>query len=108
AGFLRSELFPGPIAVKGEGLVDGSVTIGIRPENIHVSTHAVQGSVPAELRRKSIQIGGQYLLALEVPGTDTTLKAKVAPSIGERLPSSGPVHVELPLDRVAVFDEGGN
>ncbi|MDQ2652263.1 MAG: ABC transporter ATP-binding protein [Chloroflexota bacterium] len=108
AGFLRSELFPGPIAVKGEGLVDGNVTIGIRPENIHVSTHPAHGSVPVDLRRKSVQIGGQYLVALEVPGTNTTLKAKVAPSVGERLPSSGPVHVELPLDRVAVFDEGGN
>ncbi len=108
AGFLRSELFPGPIAVKGEGLVDGNVTIGIRPENIHVSAHPAHGSVPVNLRRKSIQIGGQYLVVLEVPGTDTTLKAKVAPSLGERLPSSGPVHVELPLDRVAVLDEGGN
>ncbi len=108
AGFLRSELFPGPIAVKGEGLVDGNVTIGIRPENIHVSTQPFPGSVPVNLRRKSIQIGGQYLLALGVPGTNTTLKAKVAPANGERLPSSGPVHVELPLDRVAVFDEGGN
>ena len=108
AGFLRSELFRGPIAVKGDGLVDGNVTIGIRPENIHVSTQPAPGSVPVDLRRKSIQIGGQYLLALGVPGTDTTLKAKVAPSTGERLPSSGPVHVELPLDRIAVFDAGGN
>jgi ABC-type sugar transport system ATPase subunit len=108
AGFLRSELFPGPIAVKGDRLVDANVTIGIRPENIHVSTQPVPGSVAVELRRKSIQIGGQYLVALGVPGTDTTLKAKVAPSVGERLPSSGPVHVELPLDRVTVFDEGGN
>ncbi|MCA9877534.1 MAG: ABC transporter ATP-binding protein, partial [Thermomicrobiales bacterium] len=106
AGFLRSELFPGPIAVKGAGLVDARVTIGIRPEHIQVSTRPLPGSVPAELRRKSIQIGGQYLVALEVPGA--TLKAKVAPSVGERLPSSGPVHVELPLDRVTVFDEGGN
>lgn len=108
AGFVRSELFPGPIAVKGEGLVDGNVTIGIRPENIHISTQPVPGSVPVDLRRKSIQIGGQYLLALAVPGGDTVLKAKVAPAIGERLPSSGPVHVELPLDRVTVFNEGGN
>ncbi len=108
AGFLRSELFPGPIAVKGDGLVDGNVTIGIRPENIHVSTQRVQGSVPVDLRRKSVQIGGQYLVALGIPGTETTLKAKVAPSVGERLPSSGPVHIELPLDRVAVFDAGGN
>ena len=108
AGFLRSELFPGPIAVKGDGLVDGRVTIGIRPENIHVTAHPAPGSVPVELRRKSVQIGGQYLLALEVPGSQTALKAKVAPSVGERLPSSGPVHVELPLDRVAVFNEGGH
>ena len=64
--------------------------------------------MPVELRRKSVQIGGQYLLALEVPGSQTALKAKVAPSVGERLPSSGPVHVELPLDRVAVFNEGGH
>ncbi|MFT4037009.1 MAG: ABC transporter ATP-binding protein [Thermomicrobiales bacterium] len=108
AGFLRSELFPTPIAVKGAGLVDATVTIGIRPENIHVSTHPLAGGVPAELLRKSIQIGGQYLLALQVPGASTTIKAKVAPSVGERLPSAGPVFVELPLDRITVFNEGGN
>ena len=34
-------------------------------------------------------------------------KAKVAPTAGERLPSSGQVNVELPLERVSLFDAHG-
>ena len=69
----------------------------------------VPHGVRAVLERKSIQIGGQYLLALRVEGlSQPAFKAKVAPSVGERLPSSGPVTIELPLDQVTLFNAAGN
>jgi len=106
---VQSPLFPKPLVVAGFDGDGTAVTLGIRPEQIHVSTSAAPGAVPARLIRKTIQIGGQYLLALIVDGLGGgSFKAKVASSAGERLPSSGPVHVELPLDRVTVFNAAGN
>jgi ABC-type sugar transport system ATPase subunit len=106
---LRSPLFPSPLVVDGAGSDTASATIGIRPERIHVSSRPLPGGVSALLARKTIQIGGQWLVSLDVEGIgESGFKAKVAPSAGERLPSSGPVSVELPLDQVTLFDAGGN
>ncbi|MGH2618515.1 MAG: ABC transporter ATP-binding protein, partial [Thermomicrobiales bacterium] len=106
---LVSPLFPGPVSVDGAAAAGSDVTIGIRPEHIHVSTGDLVGSVPAILQRKTIQIGGQYLVALRIEGLNTkAFKAKVAPSAGEQLPASGQVRVELPLDQVTLFDSAGN
>jgi hypothetical protein len=64
--------------------------------------------VPAYLVRKTVQIGGQYLVALSIAGLATQgFKAKVAPTVGELLPHSGPVNVELPLEHVSLFDGQG-
>jgi ABC-type sugar transport system ATPase subunit len=105
---LESPLFPVPVAVDGARTAESNITIGIRPEHIRVSPEPRSGSVPATLTRKTVQIGGQYLVALNVTGLgDQGFKAKVAPSIGERLPASGTVHVELPLDHVTLFDAQG-
>jgi ABC-type sugar transport system ATPase subunit len=109
SGELRSPLFPAPIAVAGAVPASGEVTIGIRPEHIHVSPSPLPGGVLASLTRKSIQIGGQYLLALTVEGLhERGFKAKVAPSAGARLPASGPVNVALPLEQITLFDTAGN
>lgn len=107
ASVIRSPLFPHPVALNGATPETLSITIGIRPEQIHVSARPVPAGVPAQLVRKTIQIGGQYLVSLRVEGIASTFKAKVAPAAGERLPSFGPVHVELPLDRVTLFDASG-
>ena len=105
---LESPLFPVPVAVDGTTTVGSDITIGIRPEHIRVSSDPLPGSVPAHLARKTIQIGGQYLVALTVAGlSDQGFKAKVAPTVGDRLPSAGPVNVELPLDHVTLFDAQG-
>jgi ABC-type sugar transport system ATPase subunit len=105
---LQSPLFPGPIAVHGGDAADG-VTIGIRPEHIRVSPDPASDAVAANVDRKSVQIGGQYLVALSIAGVpDSGFKAKVAPSAGERLPAAGTVHVSLPLDQVSLFDAAGN
>jgi ABC-type sugar transport system ATPase subunit len=106
---LESPLFPGPVAVSGVRTDESEVTIGIRPEYIHVSSDDLPGGVPAFVQRKTIQIGGQYLVALSIEGLSTpSFKAKVAPGAGERLPASGPVSVELPLAQVSLFDAAGN
>ena len=105
---LQSPLFPGPISVQGGNAAD-AVTIGIRPEHIRVSPDPAPDGVPATVDRKSVQIGGQYLVALNISGLpDSGFKAKVAPSAGERLPAAGPVHVTLPLDYVSLFDAAGS
>jgi ABC-type sugar transport system ATPase subunit len=109
ANLLASPLFAAPIAIDGAVPRLDAVTFGIRPEYIRVATSSGNGAVPAELVRKTIQIGGQYLVTLRVDGLgDRVFKAKVSPSAGERLPEAGPVSVELPLDRVSLFDEAGN
>ena len=87
----------------------GEVTIGIRPEHIRVASRPLRTGCPAQLVRKTIQIGGQYLVALHVAATgERGFKAKVDLPLGEYLPDSGPVNVELPLDRVTLFDAAGN
>jgi ABC-type sugar transport system ATPase subunit len=108
ARMLESPLFPVPVAVEGATTTGSDITIGIRPENIRVSTDSLSGGVPAHLVRKTVQIGGQYLVALTVAGLgDQGFKAKVAPTVGDRLPSAGPVNVELPLADVTLFDATG-
>jgi ABC-type sugar transport system ATPase subunit len=105
---LVSPLFPAPVAVEGENLATGSVTLGIRPEQIHASHQRFDGAVAAELDRKSIQIGGQYLLTLRVPGLGNgPFKAKVGHDAGAVLPDTGQVWIRLPLDRVTLFDADG-
>ena len=106
---LESPLFPVPVSVQGSSDANDHITIGIRPEHIRVSPDAAPGSVAANVDRKSVQIGGQYLVALSIAGVpDSGFKAKVAPSAGERLPAAGTVHVSLPLDQVSLFDSAGN
>jgi ABC-type sugar transport system ATPase subunit len=106
---LHSALFPAPIEVRGAAAVGSEVTIGIRPEHIRVGAQGLAGGVPARVLRKTVQIGGQYLVSLSVVGLEErTFKAKVAPSTGERLPASGAVNVALPLDQVTLFGADSN
>ncbi len=103
-----SPLFPTPVEVVGADLGSGEVTIGIRPEQIRVASGPLPHGVPAQLTRKTIQIGGQYLVSLNVAAGEHDFKAKVGPAAGEQLPESGPVNVEVPLDRITLFDSNGN
>jgi len=105
---LRSPLLPGPTPVDGTNLRPGPVTLGIRPEQVRVTTRRSAEAVPGTLLRKSIQIGGQYLLVLMAEGLgDQTLKAKVTPEAGLLLPDAGDVWIRLPHDRVFLFGEDG-
>ncbi|MDP9364439.1 MAG: ABC transporter ATP-binding protein [Chloroflexota bacterium] len=106
---LASPLFPEPVAVVG--VPPGAakvVTLGIRPEQIHVAPSPTPGAVPATLVRKSITIGRQYLLTLRPAGLgERGFKAKVEPALGDALAVGGEVWVTLPPDRVTLFDPAG-
>jgi ABC-type sugar transport system ATPase subunit len=105
---LVSPLFPAPLAVHGTGLAPGSVTMGVRPEQIEVRHDRFNGAVPALLDRKSIQIGGQYLLNLRVESMgETPFKAKVGHDAGGALPDTGRVWLRLPIDGLNLFDTEG-
>ena len=106
---LVSPLLPAPVAVDGPRLASGPVTLGIRPERVLVSAARVPGSIPAVLARKSIQIGGQWLLSLAVSGlANQDFKAKVAADQGAGLAEGDAVHVVLPLADVTLFDAHGD
>ena len=54
--------------------------------------------------RKSITIGGQYLVA--VVAGDHLFKAKVPASVGQSL--SGAIWIDLPISRITLFTEDGH
>lgn len=99
---LDAPFFARPVPLTGSGQ-PGQITVGIRPEHVVVHASQAPNAVEARLLRKSITIGRQYLLAIDRQGQ--ALKAKVPPSVGVALGST--VWVELPLDRIVLFNEQG-
>jgi len=77
--------------------------VGIRPECVRVSAKQGPGMVYGALERKSIVVGGQYLLAIKLG--EATLKAKVEPEVGIGLTDG--LWVECPLNWIMVFDTAG-
>jgi ABC-type sugar transport system ATPase subunit len=99
---LVSPLFPAPIPLRGTA--SGKITLGIRPEHVRLSAETRSGAVEGKVVRKSITIGGQYLIT--VAASDHLFKAKVPASIGQSL--SGAIWIELPLSRITLFKEDGH
>ncbi|MED4909373.1 ABC transporter ATP-binding protein [Brevibacillus centrosporus] len=100
---IRSPLFHDQVRVDGD-LSEGKVTLGIRPEQIRISSSPTPTAVKGTIVRKSIAAGGQYLLTIRVEGL--SLKGKVSSELGSRLPAD--VWVEAPLERVILFDRNGS
>ena len=98
---LSSSFFPSPLGIATHGL-DREVTIGIRPEHISVSKTAFSNAVNAKVKRKSITVGGQFLLVIEVDKVE--VKAKVSHPSNE-LMSAQSVWVEFPLEHIVLFDQ---
>ncbi|MBZ0290164.1 MAG: ABC transporter ATP-binding protein, partial [Anaerolineae bacterium] len=100
---LCGPLFPSPVLVSG---LNGhrKISIGIRPEHVRVGIAAAPAAVRGSVLRKSIVVGGQYLLAIRVG--DKVLKAKAAPELGKQLQTD--VWVECPLDRIILFGPEGH
>jgi len=102
AQWLVSPLFPTPVQITG---VDGkrSVTFGVRPEHVRVRLEPSALSVQAQVKRKFIVVGGQYLLTLAVG--DRTLKAKVDPQVGRQVREQA--WIECPYEYISVFGPDG-
>lgn len=99
---IPSPLFPRPVRATGLG-PDQRVLLGIRPEHIEVKAERTPRAVQARILRKTIGIGGQYLLAAQIDGK--VLKVKVPPAAGARV--GGEAWLECPLTWVRVFGMDG-
>jgi ABC-type sugar transport system ATPase subunit len=100
---LATPLLAEPAPLAGETAGFDTITVGIRPEQVVVEPEASPGAVAATVRRKSISIGGQYLITLEREGQQ--FKAKAPAQTGAAVGSSA--WVTIPLNRVTLFGPDG-
>ena len=96
-GALFFDALPAPIACPAGG--SGALRMGIRPEYVGVLP---SGPVRARVLRRSITIGGQWLLTLAVG--DTRLKAKLPADQVHRIADE--VAIEIPLEHAVFFRAG--
>ena len=99
---LAGPLFPQPVRFDNQ-TGEQRISVGIRPEHLLVSLEFAPGAVRGTLTRKSIVVGGQYLLFIQVG--EHTLKAKVPAKIGQAV--NGEVWVNCPLENVTLFGANG-
>ncbi len=76
--------------------------VGIRPERARVAPPDEPGGVAATVLRRSITIGGQYLLLLRTG--ETKLRVRADATAGQHLPDEVSLH--CPLRHVAFFRDG--
>lgn len=101
-------IFTKPATLDGMNGNAGSLTLGIRPEHVRISAEQTPDSVQAQVLNKSIIVGGQYLLSLQI-GDETNgirCKAKTTSQIGRKLSDS--VWAEFPIDQIRLFGEDGH
>ncbi len=96
SGFLHS-----PLRLETNGL-GSQVTIGIRPEHINLSDADFSNAVRAEVKRKSITIGGQFLYVIEAGKVEVKVKIN---NPSEKLMNAQSVWIELPVEHIVLFDE---
>jgi len=100
AGVVTFDAFPRPLVAPAGGTAH--LRAGIRPEYVRVYAFGNGHSVPGQLLRRSITIGGQYLLVVKIG--ETVLRARASAEVARTLPAD--VAVECPLERVALFRDG--
>ena len=98
-GVLRFDAVASPFRSPPEGS-DG-VRLGIRPERVAIGAPDGTG-VPGRVVRRTITIGGQYLLLVAVG--DATLRARAAP--GAPFRPGDDVSVLCPIQHMAFFRHG--
>jgi ABC-type sugar transport system ATPase subunit len=98
---LISSFLKSPLGISTNGL-DREATIGIRPEHIKVSENIFSNAVNANVKRKSITVGGQFLFVLEVDKVE--VKAKVGHPTNE-LMNAQSVWVEFPVEHIVLFNQ---
>jgi ABC-type sugar transport system ATPase subunit len=100
---VETALFPRLLVI--DGLKDlSTIKLGIRPEQIQVKNEKSGNLVPGKVLRKSIIVGGQYLLTINAG--EHTFKAKVDPDSGYGLKDD--VWFELPMKDISIFGENGH
>lgn len=100
---IETALFPRTLVLEGVKDVK-TVKLGIRPELIKVVNEKASNLVAGKILRKSIVVGGQYLLTIKAG--EHTFKAKVDPEEGQSLKEE--VWFELPLKDISIFGENGH
>jgi len=89
--------------VNDDANIKGEVTIGIRPEHIKVVKAPSSNTLRGEVVRKSITIGGLYLLVVKIK--DIILKIKTKDKIDNSLQDK--IWVKLPIEKLFLFDKQG-
>lgn len=77
--------------------------LGVRTEAINVNIKEVSGSKSARVLRKSLGVGGQYLLDLDYAGLN--VKARVSHALGKEI--STQVWTTINSKDITLFDENG-
>jgi ABC-type sugar transport system ATPase subunit len=98
---LNSTYLGSPLGIETDGSAR-KMTIGIRPEHIKLSETAFNHGVKADVKRKSITVGGQFLFVIEVDNIE--VKAKINKPTNELINAQS-VWVELPAEHIVLFDE---
>jgi len=80
------------------------ITLGIRPEDVRIVPAQVPNAVRGKVLNKSIIVGGQYLLSLQVG--EQRCKAKVSSEVGRQV--EGAVWVDFPVERIRLFGKEGH
>ncbi|MEM7126378.1 MAG: ABC transporter ATP-binding protein [Chloroflexota bacterium] len=97
-------LFASPINLNGLTGGAANLTLGIRPEDVKISTEKSCGAVQGTVLNKSIIVGGQYLITLQVG--DQRCKAKVPATVGRQLGKNA--WVEFPIEKIRLFGMDGH
>lgn len=100
-GFVKCPFFPFPFKITGRYATASTVTLGIRPEYVRILFLSSPNAVCANVHRKAIVTGGQYLVTLRIG--EVFVRAKVPASVGKVLTPGQEVWVEFPHHRVSVF-----
>ncbi len=99
-GALRFDIL-GAAVRRPQGASTG-LRVGIRPERARIGPPEEAGGVAAAVLRRSITIGGQYLLLLRAG--ETRLRVRADADAGRRLPDQVSLH--CPLRHLAFFRDG--
>jgi ABC-type sugar transport system ATPase subunit len=100
---LAEPLFQKPVRF-GNSQGQQRISVGIRPEYVRVYLQETSGAMRGKVQRKTITVGGQYLLAIQLG--EQVIKAKVPPEIGSN--AAEDVWVECPLEAITLFGENGS
>ena len=101
-GHISAPILARPVSAPA-GLGSEAITIGIRPELVHMSGTPVEDSVPAKLVDQAIGIAGRYLTKARIG--DTVIKVNTQGRPPARLGEM--VHLSVPRERLMLF-AGGN